>query len=174
WREARAAAALSHPNVCQVYDVVEHDGELFVAMELLDGEALERRLERGPLLLAEAVALGEGILAALDALHARGVVHRDLKPSNVFCCPHGVKVLDFGLALPLGGGGLALTLPGTLVGTPRYMAPEQWRAEPVGPAADLFACGALLYEALTGRPAFDGDSAAAVCHAVLSLQPPAL
>src|SRR5262245_6458566 len=92
WREARAAASVNHPNVCHIYEVGEDDGELFIAMELLDGEPLERRLQRGPLSVAEAVPLGLEMLDALQALHARGVVHRDLKPSNVFVTSHGVKL----------------------------------------------------------------------------------
>ena len=100
WREARAAASVNHPNICQIYEIGEDAGELFIAMELLEGEALAERLRRGPLSVSEAVPIGLGILAALSALHARGIVHRDLKPSNVFLTPHGVKLLDFGLARP--------------------------------------------------------------------------
>ena len=100
WREARAAASVNHPNVCQIYEIGEDGGELFIAMELLEGEALAERLRRGPLSVSEAVPIGLGMLAALSALHARGIVHRDLKPSNVFLTPHGVKLLDFGLARP--------------------------------------------------------------------------
>ena len=98
WREARAAASVNHPNVCQLYEIGEDGGELFIAMELLEGEPLAERLRRGPLSVSEALPIALGILAALQALHARGIVHRDLKPSNVFLTPHGVKVLDFGLA----------------------------------------------------------------------------
>ena len=100
WREARAAASVNHPNVCQIYEIGEDAGELFIAMELLEGEALAERLRRGPLSVSETVPIGLGMLAALSALHARGIVHRDLKPSNVFLTPHGVKLLDFGLARP--------------------------------------------------------------------------
>jgi eukaryotic-like serine/threonine-protein kinase len=100
WREARAAASVNHPNVCQLYEIGEEGGELFIAMELLEGESLAHRLRHGPLSVAETVAIGLGMLAALSALHARGIVHRDLKPSNVFLTPHGVKLLDFGLARP--------------------------------------------------------------------------
>ena len=98
WREARAAASVNHPNVCQIHEIGEEDGRLFIAMELLEGETLDDRLHGGPLAPAEAIPIGLGILAALGALHGRGIVHRDLKPSNVFLTPHGVKVLDFGLA----------------------------------------------------------------------------
>ena len=98
WREARAAASVNHPNICQIYEVGEDGGRLFIAMELLEGEALAERLRHGPLSTSEAVPIALGILAALAALHARGIVHRDLKPSNVFLTAHGVKLLDFGLA----------------------------------------------------------------------------
>jgi eukaryotic-like serine/threonine-protein kinase len=129
WREARAAAALTHPHVCPIFDVGEQDGEPWLAMELLAGESLEERLRRGALPPDEAVARALEILEALAALHAHGIVHRDLKPSNVFLTPHGAKVLDFGLAAPVAGalaGDARLTRSGAMVGTPRYMAPEQW------------------------------------------------
>ena len=100
WREARAAASVNHPNICQIYEIGEDGGRLFIAMELLEGEALAERLRQGPLTAAQALPIGLGMLAALSALHARGIVHRDLKPSNVFLTAHGVKVLDFGLARP--------------------------------------------------------------------------
>ncbi len=100
WREARAAASVNHPHVCQVYEVVEHDGQLFIAMELLEGEPLADHLKRGPLSVDEAVPIAVDMLAALGAIHARGIVHRDLKPSNVYLTSHGVKLLDFGLARP--------------------------------------------------------------------------
>ena len=100
WREARAAASVNHPNVCQLYEIGEDAGELFIAMELLEGEPLSERLKRGALSVSDMMPIGLGVLAALSALHARGIVHRDLKPSNVFLTPHGVKLLDFGLARP--------------------------------------------------------------------------
>jgi TolB-like protein/tetratricopeptide (TPR) repeat protein len=173
WREARAAASVSHPNVCHIYDVGEESGELFVAMELLEGEPLAGRIARGPLALTEAIDVALPVLEALGALHACGVVHRDLKPSNIFLTPHGIKLLDFGLARP-NAGDVELTTPGTLVGTPRYMAPEQWIASDVGPHADLFACGAILFEMLTGKPAFHGETLHSVCHAIVHENPPAL
>jgi len=177
WREARAAASVNHPNVCQLYEIGEHGGELFLAMELLEGEPLSERLQRGPLSVADAVPVGLGILSALAALHARGIVHRDLKPSNVFLTPHGVKVLDFGLARlddPDPGSAAELTRTGIVMGTPRYMAPEQVTGEPVGPHSDLFAAGAILFEMLAGRPAFGGRNAVEILHATLHAQPPAL
>jgi serine/threonine protein kinase len=176
WREARAAAAVSHSRICQIYDIGENDGELFIAMELLDGEPLSSRLERGTIALQAATKMMIEILEGLEALHQSHIVHRDLKPSNIFLGTQGVKLVDFGLALPLAesSGDVRLTRPGTLVGTPAYMAPEQWEGEDVGPATDLFACGALLFEMLTGRRAFAGESVASLCRAILHDQPPAL
>jgi|CXWL01.1.fsa_nt_gi serine/threonine protein kinase len=181
WREARAAAAVSHPNVCQIFDVGEHAGEPYLAMELLAGESLAARIARGPLGPAPSAAVLGQVLAALAALHVRGLIHRDLKPANVFLTPHGdpwgVKVLDFGLALATGGGlsgDPRLTRTGTLLGTPGFMAPEQWLGEGVGPATDIFACGAMLYEMLTARPAFAGDGPIAIYEAVTRGQRPRL
>ncbi len=178
-REARAASALNHPNICTIYDIGEHDGQQFLAMELLDGEPLAVKLVRGSLPCAEAVQIMLAILAALEALHRRGFVHRDLKPSNVFLTPHGVKLLDFGLArpIPTGGGGATetcLTLPGTVMGTPDYMAPEQVLGQTVDARADLFAAASLLFEMLCGKPPFAGDSVVRVLHAIIAEQPPAL
>ena len=178
WREARSAASVNHPNICQIYEIGEDRGELFIAMELLDGESLADRLGRGAVSVSDTVSIAFGILAALSELHARGIVHRDLKPSNVFLTRYGVKVLDFGLAhteldastLMLTG----LTTAGVMMGTPRYMAPEQVRGERVDARCDLFAMGALLFEMLAGRPAFDGRTAVEVLHATLHEQPPAL
>ena len=178
WREARAAASVNHPNICQIYEIGEDTGELFIAMELLEGEALADRLRRGPLSVSETMPIGFGMLAALSALHARGVVHRDLKPSNVFLTPHGVKLLDFGLARPMLERSLisvtGLTTPGIVMGTPRYMAPEQVSGESVDARSDLFAAGAILFELLAGRPAFDGHTVVEILHATLYEQPPAL
>jgi eukaryotic-like serine/threonine-protein kinase len=175
-REARAAAAVSHPNICPLYEIGEHEGNPFLAMELLEGESLAARLERGAIPPAEGIALALSILSALAALHARGIVHRDLKPSNVFLSSHGLKLLDFGLARPLtlDADATSLTLPGVLLGTPRYMAPEQARGGEVDSRADLFATGSLLFEMLSGRPAFNGASAIELLHAVIHEHPPAL
>jgi non-specific serine/threonine protein kinase len=179
WREARAAASVNHPNICQIYEVGEDAGELFMAMELLEGEALADRLGRGPMSVADAVPIGLGILTALSALHARGIVHRDLKPSNVFLTPHGVKLLDFGLAsfdMTMEGAASAATRTqtGVVMGTPRYMAPEVVRGEPVDTRTDLFAAGAILFEMLSGRPAFAGRTAVEIVHSAMFEQPPAL
>jgi TolB-like protein len=178
WREAKAAASVNHPNVCQIYEIGEDAGRLFIAMELLEGEALADRLRRGPLSASEAVPMGLDMLAALSALHARGIVHRDLKPSNVFLTPHGLKLLDFGLARPELDGAAdpatGLTRTGVVMGTPRYMAPEQVTGEAIDPRTDLFAVGAILFEMLAGRPAFTGRTIVDVLHATLHEQPPAL
>ncbi len=178
WREARAAASVNHPNVCQIYEIGEDDGRVFIAMELLEGEALAERLRRGPLSVSEALPIGLGMLAALSALHARGIIHRDLKPSNVFLTVHGVKLLDFGLARPELGGSLSptveLTRPGIVMGTPRYMAPEQVTGDAVDTRSDLFAAAAILFEMLAGRPAFNGRNIVEVLHATQYEQPPAL
>ncbi len=178
WREARAAASVNHPNICQIYEIGEDDGQLFIAMELLEGETLAERLRRGPLNVSQAAAVGLGVLAALSALHARGVVHRDLKPSNVFLTSHGVKLLDFGLARfelqESPGSAAAVTMTGIVAGTPRYMAPEQVTGEAVDGRCDLFAAGAILFEMLAGRPAFDGRTNVEIVHATLYEQPPAL
>jgi TolB-like protein len=176
-REARTAAAITHPNVCQVYELGEESGELYIVMELLAGETLASRIGREPLPLGEALQTSLGILAALEALHSRGIIHRDLKPSNVFLTQHGVKLLDFGLARPHGATSLdsgGLTIPGMVLGTPSYMAPETIDSEPVGPLADLFAVGAILFEMLTGKRAFSGNTVLEIYDAVARKQPPAL
>jgi serine/threonine-protein kinase len=178
WREARAAASVNHPNVCQIYEIGEAGTDLFIAMELLEGEVLSERLRRGPLTPVDALPIGLGILDALAALHARGIVHRDLKPSNVFMTAHGVKLLDFGLARPDRGGDWTddqnLTRPGVVMGTPRYMAPEQVTDGVVDARSDLFAAGTILFEMLAGRPAFAGRTLADVLHATRFEHPPAL
>jgi len=170
WREARAAASLTHPAICQIHEIGEDDGELFIAMELLEGETLAGRIARGALSLADAVAMVLAVLGALGALHRRGLVHRDLKPPNIFLTPHGVKLLDFGLARSMVTAveqtDVALTLPGTIAGTPRYMAPEIILGRASDPRADLFAVGAMLFEMLTAVPPFGGDTVAEIVHAV--------
>jgi eukaryotic-like serine/threonine-protein kinase len=177
-REARAAASISHPNVCQLYEIGEHNGELFIAMELLEGEPLSARIARGPLPLPEAVTIALEVLAALGALHRRGVLHRDLKPSNIFLTEHGAKLLDFGIAQLTAEDAqrtfLSLTGKNVMLGTPRYMAPESASGETLDARADLFAVGAVVYEMLAGRPAFDGPTPARVLHALMYEQPPAL
>src|SRR5207248_7635793 len=169
-REARAASALNHPNICTIYEVGEHEGQDFIAMELLEGETLGARIERGPLALAEALRIALGLLAALQVLHLKELVHRDLKPSNMFLTENGVKIIDFGLArLPRADATVTqtqLTTPGLLVGTPSYMSPEQLRGHAITPASDLFAAGAIIFEMLSRRRAFAGRSAVEVFHAI--------
>ena len=178
WREARAAASVSHPNVCQLYEVGEANGELFIAMELLDGESLSARLARGPIPLAESGDITLGMLSALDAIHARGLVHRDLKPSNIFLTAHGVKLLDFGLARAAQEAGdqtdAGLTMAGTVLGTPHYMSPEQLTGDPLDARSDLFAVGAILFEVLVGDPPFPGKTTAQVFHNVMFEQLPSV
>jgi serine/threonine protein kinase/tetratricopeptide (TPR) repeat protein len=178
WREARTAASINHPNICQIYEIGEDAGELYIAMELLDGQALSDALREGPLNVARTVTVGLEILGALSALHARGIVHRDLKPSNVFLTAHGVKLLDFGLARPELEGAMApvtdVTQAGMLMGTPRYMAPEVISGGTIDARSDLFAAGAILFEMLAGRPAFSGRTVAEVVHATVFEHPPAL
>jgi serine/threonine protein kinase/tetratricopeptide (TPR) repeat protein len=178
WREARVAASVNHPNICQIYDISEDHGDLFIAMELLEGEALSERVQKGPIAIADALPIAFGMLAALSALHARGIVHRDLKPSNVFLTPHSVKLLDFGLARlepnPSLQTAAGLTHSGTVLGTPSYMAPEQVMRGIVDCRCDLFAAGAILFELLAGRRAFEGRTAVDILHATLHEQPPAL
>src|SRR5262245_8199395 len=182
WREARTAAAISHPNVCQVFDVGDADGLMFLAMELLEGQSLAQRLGTGPLPLAETVNIALGLLAALGALHDKQLVHRDVKPSNLFLTAHGVKLLDFGLTMQSQSGPATetraadgpLTMPGQLLGTPSYMAPEQIHGDVLTPATDLFAVGAMLFEMLSGRRAFERPSVVETLRAVEIANPPAL
>lgn len=180
WREARAAGGLSHPNICHIYEIGEDGDDLFIAMERLTGESLAERLQRGPLPPQEAAQVALGALAALEVVHARGLLHRDLKPSNVFLTPHGVKLLDFGLAMPIATRsdadhtGPMLTLPGTVLGTPGYMAPEQILAKPIDARTDLYALGAMLFEMLSGKPPFDASGPAEMLARALSERPPAL
>ncbi len=174
-REARAAASISHPNICQLYEIGEDDGELFIAMELLDGEPLAARIARGPLSPANAAQIALDVLAALGALHRRSVLHRDLKPSNIFLTEYGAKLLDFGIARIAAQDAqrtlLSLTGNGAVLGTPRYMAPEYASGDTIDARADLFALGAVIYEMLAGRPAFDGPTPVRVLHALMYEQP---
>ena len=177
-REARAAASINHPNICQLYEIGEHNGELFIAMELLEGETLSTRIGRGALQLRDAVQVALDVLDALGALHKRGILHRDLKPSNIFLTEHGAKLLDFGIARVAVEDAqrtlLSLTGDGVVLGTPRYLAPESASGDTVDARSDLFAVGAVLYEMLASRPAFDGPTPVRVLHALLYEQPPAL
>jgi TolB-like protein len=178
--EARAVAALQHPNICTLYDVGEMaDGQEFIVMELLEGETLHQRLERGRLEIAAAVDIAAALADGLIAAHAAGIVHRDLTPSNVFLTSHGPKILDFGLAKICRSAPIAalypatvgVTLPGTAVGTIAYMAPEQARGEHVDERSDLFSLGVVLYEMAIGRGPFTRATAALTFDAILNRAP---
>jgi serine/threonine protein kinase/tetratricopeptide (TPR) repeat protein len=181
WREARLAARVTHPNVCQVYELGEHGGIPFIAMELLAGESLASRLKGGPLPFNEALEVGLSVLAALHALHSEGIIHRDLKPANIFLATYGVKLLDFGLARAgdarlqaLDLTATQITQAGVIAGTPGYMSPEQLLGESVDARSDLFAAGAVLFEMLSGKCAFTGTTPVDVLHAIIHEPPPAL
>jgi len=179
WREARAAASVNHPHICQVFEVDESGDGIFLTMELLEGEGLDGRLKRGALAPRDAMPIAAGILSALDALHGRGFVHRDIKPSNVFITAHGPKLLDFGLARPAlpafasADAEAPVTEAGMIIGTPQYMAPEQVTGAALDGRTDLYAVGAVLFQMLAGRPPFTGTGAD-VLFAALKENPPAL
>jgi serine/threonine protein kinase/tetratricopeptide (TPR) repeat protein len=180
WREARAAAQVNHPNICQIFEIGEGTSGPFLVMELLQGRSLTSRLADGPLPPLEALRIAREALAGLEAIHARGLVHRDLKPSNLYLTPHGTKLLDFGLARLSQGsgdgsdGGAGLTQTGAVVGTPRYMAPEQLQGRPLDGRSDLFALGAILYEMLSGSPAFSGENPIQIFQSILHDPTPTL
>jgi serine/threonine protein kinase/tetratricopeptide (TPR) repeat protein len=178
-QEARAAAALNHPNILAVYDIGTHDGSPYIVSELLDGETLRERLAGGTLAVRKAVEIVSQLTCGLAAAHAKGIVHRDLKPDNVFVTRDGrVKILDFGVAKIASTGAdvtrAPQTLDGTVLGTVGYMAPEQLRGEPVDARADIFAVGVILHELITGQPPFRRSSAADTMSAVLREEPPDL
>jgi len=170
-REAQAAGRLVHANIVGVYDVGETSDVTYIVMELVDGLALREVLrKRGHLPVEEALAVADQILAALHYSHAHGVVHRDIKPGNILLTADGqVKIADFGIARVEGGGH---TQTGLTLGTPAYMAPEQWRSAPVDARADVFAVGALLYHLLTGTRPFEAENPAAIMHKALAVDPP--
>ena len=183
--EARAISSLDHPHICALYDVGEHDGTAFLVMQYLEGETLASRLSRGPMPLAETLRHAREIADALAKAHGSGIVHRDLKPGNVMLTKSGAKLLDFGLARasrPAVQHVMAsavtaapdLTAQGTIVGTFQYMAPEQLEAKEADARTDIFAFGAVLYEMLTGRKAFEGKSQASLIAAILEHEPPSL
>ena len=184
-REAQAASALNHPNICTIYEVGQHAGRSFIAMEFLEGETLKQKLTQAPLSIDATLLLGIEIADALEAAHATGVFHRDIKPANVFLTRRGhAKILDFGIATgsrvgePFDStsqpddGDTGPTTPGLIAGTAAYMSPEQIRGEKLDPRTDLFSLGVTLYEAVTGLQPFRGDDARSICQAVLNSSPP--
>ena len=182
-REARAIASLNHPHICTLHDVGHQDSIEFLVMERLEGETLADRLVRGPLPFSEALVHAGQITDALERAHGQGIVHRDLKPANIMLTRSGVKLLDFGLARLLEAEASApdgltragtLTQEGTIVGTLQYMAPEQLEGKPTDARTDLFAFGAILYEMVTGRRAFDAPSQAGIVGAILHTDVPPL